>query len=96
MADWYRWDGADLILAVRAQPRASKDEFAGPQGDALKVRITAPPVEGKANAHLCRFLAEAFGVARSQVELISGDTARAKRFRIRAPRVLPLGIGRPD
>jgi len=86
---WYRWQGADLLLTVRLQPRASRDEIVGPHGDALKIRITAPPVEGQANAHLIRFLAKAFDVGRGQVTLVSGDTARSKRLRIHDPRHLP-------
>lgn len=86
---WCRWQGADLLLAVRLQPRASRDEIVGPHGDTLKVRITAPPVDGQANAHLIKFLADAFGVPRGQVTLVSGDTARSKQLRITAPRRLP-------
>jgi len=86
---WYRWQETDLLLAVRLQPRASRDEIVGPHGDALKVRITAPPVEGQANAHLIKFLAAAFGVPRSQVTLVSGDTARSKQLRITRPSRLP-------
>lgn len=89
MAAWYRWQGEDLLLTLRLQPRASRDEIAGPYGDALKVRITAPPVDGKANAHLLRFLAELFDVAPSSVELLSGETGRDKRVRIARPRRLP-------
>ncbi len=92
----YRWQGESLELRVRLQPRASRDEIVGPHGDALKVRITAPPVEGKANAHLIKFLARTFGVAGSQVELLSGDASRDKRLRIRAPRHLPEFIRRPQ
>ncbi len=54
---YYRWDGEDLILDCHLQPKASSDEFAGLHGDRLKIRLTAPPVEGKANAHLMAFLA---------------------------------------
>lgn len=86
---WYRWQGVDLLLTVRLQPRASRDEIVGPHGDALKIRITAPPVEGQANAHLIKFLAGAFEVSRGQVALVSGDTARSKQLRINAPRRLP-------
>ena len=50
--NWFRWESDDLLLSLRVQPRASQDEFVGPHGDHFKVRITAPPVEGKANAHL--------------------------------------------
>ena len=91
-ASWYRWDGSDLVLHLRIQPRASHDEFAGTLGDAMKVRITAPPVDGKANDHLRKFLGELFGVAKSQVTVLSGDTSREKRVRIRSPRKLPPGL----
>lgn len=86
---WYRWEGPDLLLHVRVQPRASRDEIVGPQGEHLKVRISAPPVEGKANIHLAKFIAKAFGVARSRVYLLSGETGREKRLRITSPAVLP-------
>ena len=89
MAPWYQWLDDDLLLAVRVQPRASRDEIVGPLGEQLKVRITAPPVDGKANAHLCKYLAKAFGVARSAVSLESGETGRDKRLRIRSPQKLP-------
>ena len=65
------------------------------QGDHFRVRIQAPPVEGKANGALCRFLAESFGVPLSQVELLAGAQSRAKRLLIRAPRRLPLPMPRP-
>lgn len=91
---WYQWDGDDLILLVHLQPRARKDEVAGPFGDRLKIRITAPPVDGKANAHLCAFLAVLFGVPKSRVSLESGTTGREKRLRIHKPAECPLGITR--
>jgi len=86
---WYRWQGEDLLLAVQLQPRASRDEIVGPHGDALKIRLTAPPVDGQANACLIKFLAKAFGVSRSQVRLVSGETARNKQVRIVHPGKLP-------
>jgi uncharacterized protein (TIGR00251 family) len=89
MSSWYRWHGDDLVLSVRVQPRASRDELAAPLADALKVRITAPPVDGKANAHLAAFLAKTFGVAKSDVVLESGESSRIKRLRVRKPRQLP-------
>ena len=92
MTGFYRWDGDDLLLQLHVQPRASRDEFAGAHGDALKVRITAPPVDGKANALLVRFLAEQFDTPRAAVELVNGETGRRKTFRIRNPRRLPAGI----
>ena len=86
---WFRWDEADLLLDCHLQPRASKDEFAGLHGERLKIRLTAPPLDGKANAQLLAFLAVAFGVAKSQVSLESGEQSRQKRVRIRQPRQLP-------
>jgi uncharacterized protein (TIGR00251 family) len=92
---WYRWDGKDLLLDLRVQPRASRDAFGEPLGNRLKLRLTAPPVEGKANAHLTRFLAAAFGVAKSRVRLESGASSRNKRVRIQAPERLPLDLQPP-
>lgn len=90
-----RWDGADLIVRVLVQPRASREEFAGLHGDAVKIRLTAPPVDGKANAALIAFLAEAFGVPKRQVTLMQGETGRAKLLRIGAPTRLPARLPVP-
>ncbi len=86
---YFRWDGEDLILDCHLQPKASCDEFAGLHGERLKIRLTAPPVEGKANAHLLAFLGQAFGVAKNHVQLISGELSRQKRVRIQSPLKLP-------
>jgi uncharacterized protein (TIGR00251 family) len=86
------WQGEDLILRVRVQPKASRDEICGLQGEALKVRITAPPVDGKANAHLIKYLSKQFGVAKSAITLLNGETGRDKRLRIHAPARLPGGL----
>ncbi|MCB1766473.1 MAG: YggU family protein [Candidatus Competibacteraceae bacterium] len=88
----YVWKGADLILRVRAQPRAHRDEWLGLREDRFHVRITAPPVDGQANAHLRAFLADLFGVAKSRITLLAGETGRDKRWRIVAPRRFPPGI----
>ena len=61
MSDWYRWDGDDLILTLKVQPKASRDGFAELMEGQRKLRITAPPVAGKANNHLITFLAKQFG-----------------------------------
>ena len=86
---WHRWDGDDLLLDLLVQPRASRDEFAEPLGDFLKIRITSPPVDGKANQHLQRFLASAFGVPRARVVLVRGANARRKTLRIIRPASIP-------
>jgi uncharacterized protein len=65
-------------IRLRVQPRATRTEVVGVHGDALRVRLTAPPVDGAANEALVRFLAERLGVARSMVRLVAGETARTK------------------
>jgi uncharacterized protein (TIGR00251 family) len=65
-------------LAVRVQPRASRNEVVGRQGEAWKVRLTAPPVDGRANEALCDFLAERLGVKRASVTVVQGFTGRNK------------------
>ena len=89
MAGCFRWEDDDLLLSINVQPRASKDELAEILGDSLKVRITAPPVDGAANKHLIEFLAKVFKVSKSQVTLISGETGRDKRLRIHSPKHWP-------
>jgi uncharacterized protein (TIGR00251 family) len=71
------------VLSVRAQPGARKAGVMGEQNGALKVAVTAPPEDGRANQALVEALREALGVKRSQVELIAGQTSRDKRFLIR-------------
>jgi uncharacterized protein (TIGR00251 family) len=71
-----------IILTLHIQPRASKNEVCGVQENALKIRLTSPPVDGAANK-LCReFLAALFKVPKSSVEIVSGETSRHKRVRI--------------
>lgn len=89
MNNWYRWDGDALVINVRVQPRGSRDEILGPHGDNLKVKVTCPPAEGRANARLIKLLAKAFQVPVSRITLLSGAGAREKRLRIEAPRALP-------
>ena len=79
----------ELILDLHVQPRAAKDEIAGYHGDRLKVRITAPPVDGKANQHLIAFLAAVFQVTKRDVVLLSGESGRDKRVRIQRPKAVP-------
>lgn len=92
MADFYRWEGEVLHLFVRVQPKASSDAFAEIQEERIKVRITAPPVDGKANEHLVKFIAKACGVAKSQVEIKSGETGRNKHICVSRPKRLPAGV----
>jgi len=70
------------LLTIKAVPNAPKSALVGWLGDALKIRLKSPPVDGKANAELCRFLAEALGLPRGAVTLATGAAAREKRVRI--------------
>ncbi len=69
-------------LSLHIQPRSGRTEIAGPHGDALKIRLAAPPVDGEANEELIRFLARTLGVPKSAVTLVSGATGRRKRVRV--------------
>jgi len=91
-SSWYRWDGADLLLAVKIRPRSSRDGFAEIQQDRIRVKITAPPVDGQANQHLCRWLARQFGVAKSHVKIENGLSSPLKCIRIQTPSRLPAQI----
>lgn len=82
-------EGEDLILRCRVQPRASQDGFAGFLDGMLRIRITAPPVDGKANTHLVKFLSQEFGVPKRQIHLLQGQTGRQKKIRVEAPRRIP-------
>lgn len=79
MSDWFR-QAADgrLTLTLHIQPGAKKTEFAGLHGDALKIRLAAPPVDGKANEALVKFVADTLGLPKSAVNLKSGQTSRRK------------------
>ncbi|HBY96024.1 MAG: DUF167 domain-containing protein [Ardenticatenaceae bacterium] len=68
---------------VRVQPRASRNEVAGVYGAAVKVRLQAPPVDGRANEALIAFLAELLGIPRGDVAIVGGWTARTKRVTVR-------------
>ncbi|MEJ2068285.1 MAG: DUF167 domain-containing protein [Deltaproteobacteria bacterium] len=91
--------GTEVTLKVRLQPRASRDGIEGLHGDALKVKVTAPPLEGRANKAVKKLLAEHLGIAPSQVEIIAGERSREKLLRIsgisRAEMEKALGITLP-
>lgn len=79
---WLVADASGVTLRLHIQPGAKKTEVVGLHGEALKIRLAAPPVDGKANACLLAFLAKQLDVAKSAVSLISGDSSRAKRVRV--------------
>src|SRR3954471_11012322 len=77
-----RQSGEDVLVTVRVQPRAAKDALAGERAGALVVRVTAPPVDGRANDAVCRLLAKTAGVPPSRVTVERGATGRDKMVRI--------------
>jgi uncharacterized protein (TIGR00251 family) len=81
-------------LAIRCyiQPKASRDQIIGLHGDEIKVAITAPPVDGQANAHLIKFIAKQFKVAKSQVVIEKGELGRHKQLHIIEPQQIPAAI----
>ncbi len=89
-AAWF--DGDDLVLRLYIQPKASRDNIVGIHGDELKVAITAPPVDGKANAHLTKFLAKQCKVAKGLIDIEKGELGRHKQIRITDPTLIPEAI----
>ncbi|ELY4670392.1 DUF167 family protein YggU [Cronobacter muytjensii] len=81
-----------LVLRLYIQPKASRDSIIGLHGDELKVAITAPPVDGQANAHLVKYLAKQFRVAKSQVVIEKGELGRHKQVIIIDPQQIPTEV----
>ena len=89
-AVWF--DGDDLLLKLYIQPKASRDQIVGLHGEELKVAITAPPVDGKANAHLTKYLAKQCKVAKGAILIEKGELGRHKQIRILSPSQIPQEI----
>jgi len=87
----WRRIGADgsITLSIHAQPGAARTEVVGLHGDAIKMRLAAPAVEGRANDALIAFLAASFRVTRRNIFLVRGETGRAKTVRIASPAARP-------
>jgi uncharacterized protein (TIGR00251 family) len=83
-APWARRLADGWSLTIRVQPGARRSEVVGPHGDALRVRVAGPPVDGKANAELVRFLADHLGVPRGAVTIVRGHTGRTKVVHVAA------------
>ncbi|MGF1763152.1 DUF167 family protein YggU [Aliivibrio kagoshimensis] len=79
----------DLILKLYIQPKASRDQIVGLHGDELKVAITAPPIDGKANSHLTKFLAKQFKIAKGKIVIEKGELGRHKQVRVQKPEQIP-------
>jgi uncharacterized protein len=72
-----------LVVKIFVQPRSSRNEAVGMHGDALKIRLTAPPVDGEANKTCIDFLSKRLNVSKSSIEIISGRTGRTKQILLR-------------
>lgn len=71
-----------VTLKVKVEPRSSRSEVVGPYGEGIKVKLTSPPVEGRANAELVEVLAKAYGVSKKDIEIVSGQSSKNKIVRI--------------
>lgn len=89
MASWHTRNGDTVILVLHVQPGAKHTSVAGLHGEALKIRLAAPPIEGRANEALLRFIADQFGVPLRNVELMQGGQSRHKRIAVRGSTVDP-------
>lgn len=92
MAAWYRREGDAITLTLHVQPGAKRSETAGLHGDALKIRLAAPPIEGRANEALLRFIAELFDVPQRHVELLRGAQSRHKMVKIKGSAIAPESL----
>jgi uncharacterized protein (TIGR00251 family) len=92
MPEWYRCNADSVTLLLHVQPGAKHSAVAGLHGDALKIRLAAPPIEGRANEALLRFIAERFQVPLRNVELKQGGQSRHKRIEVRGSKVQPESL----
>lgn len=89
MPEWYLNSGDCITLTLHVQPGAKQTTVAGLHGDALKIRLSAPPIEGRANEALLRFIADFFKVPLRNVELKQGEQSRHKRVEVRGSLINP-------
>ncbi len=92
MSTWCRRDGDDLVLLLRVKPRARRTAWAGSRDGRGLLALQAPPVDGKANTELVKFLARQFGVPKRRIHIESGEKHRDKRVRIGGPVALPTDL----
>ena len=90
--NWFRKEGESIVLVLHIQPGAKRTEVVGLHGEALKIRLSAPPVEGKANEALLSFIAEKFLVPLRGVELLRGGQSRHKMVRVTGSVVQPESL----
>lgn len=89
---FFSWKNNILLLHVVIQPRASKDEMVGLHAGRLKIRLKAPPVDGKANQYLVQYLAQLFKLPKKSIQVTKGQTSRLKTLRIESLTDLPLPL----
>ncbi len=89
MSRHYQWQEGALLLHCQLQPRASKNELIGIHNHRLKIRITAPPVDGKANQHLMALIGKWFGTPKGKVSIVRGETGRQKNAVDKRPMPTP-------
>ena len=89
---WHHCEGDIITLVLHVQPGAKRSEIAGLHGDALKIRLAAPPIEGRANEALLRFIADLFNVPLRNIELKQGGQSRHKRVEVRGSAVAPESL----
>lgn len=89
---WHRSEGECITLTLHIQPGAKRSEVAGLHGDALKIRLSSPPVEGRANEALLRFIADSFNVPLRQVELLRGTQSRHKMVKVTGSKLNPESL----
>lgn len=92
MSAWQRREGDTITLVLHVQPGAKHSAVAGLHGDALKIRLAAPPIEGRANEALLRFIADCFKVPLRNVEIKQGGQSRHKRVEVRGSAVEPESL----
>lgn len=86
---FFYWEGEILVLNVLGKPSAKLDAIGKPKGHQLKISVTAAPRAGRATDHMVRFLADAFGVAAGDIEVVFGRMNVNKQLRIKSPKRLP-------
>lgn len=91
-AGWYQRSGDVITLVLHVQPGAKQTSVAGLHGEALKIRLAAPPIEGRANEALLRYIADRFGVPLRNVELKQGGQSRHKRIAVSGSGIAPESL----
>ena len=92
MVDWFRSEVNSVTLTLHIQPGAKRSEVMGLHGEALKIRLAAPPIDGRANDALLRFVADSFDVPLRQVELLRGGQSRHKMVKVTGSKVNPESL----